>query len=65
MKSAIQQNAINVYEKFIETLTEEQKIMFEEVLDKLFELNEELTKTDFEEGFKFGLNVVLKAIAAQ
>lgn len=65
MKSAIQQNAINVYEKFIETLTEEQKIMFEEVLDKLFELNEELTKTDFEEGFKLGLNVVLKAIAAQ
>lgn len=33
--------------------------MFEEVLDNLFELNDELTQKDFKEGFKFGFNVAV------
>lgn len=42
-----QKTALTLYEKFIETLTEKQIVMFEEVLDNLFELNDELTQKDF------------------
>lgn len=55
-------SALMTYENFIATLTEKQKIMFEEVLDNLFMINEELSKTDFKEGFKLGLNVAFKAL---
>lgn len=39
-----QKTALTLYEKFIETLTEKQIIMFEEVLDSLFELNDDYPK---------------------
>ena len=54
-----QKTALTLYEKFIETLTEKQIVMFEEVLDNLYELNDELTQKDFKEGFKFGFNVAV------
>lgn len=57
----MQKTALMLYEKFVDTLDDNQKIMFEEVLDKLFELNEELSKTDFEQGFKLVLNVAVDA----
>ena len=41
----------------METLTEKQIIMFEEVLDNLFELNDEFAQEDFKQGFKLGFNV--------
>ena len=64
MKSTLSKNnekqktALTLYEKFIETLTEKQIVMFEEVLDNLFELNDELTQKDF----KLGFNVAVEAI---
>lgn len=42
--SKLQKTALTLYEKFIETLNDKQIIMFEEVLDKLFELNDELSE---------------------
>lgn len=57
--------AETVYENFIETLTEEQKTMFEEVLDSLFELNDSISQKDFEQGFKAGLKIAFEAITAQ
>ena len=53
-----QKTALTLYNNFIETLTEKQIIMFEEVLDNLFELNDELTQKDF----KLGFNVAVEAI---
>ena len=38
-----QKTALTLYNNFIETLTEKQIIMFEEVLDNLFELNDEFS----------------------
>ncbi len=57
-----QKTALLQYEKFIETLTEKQIIMFEEVLDNLFELNDEFSQKDFKQGFKLGFNVAVEAI---
>ena len=57
-----QKTALLQYEKFIETLTEKQIIMFEEVLDNLFELNDELTQKDFKQGFKLGFNVAVDSL---
>ncbi len=57
-----QKTALLQYEKFIETLTEKQIVMFEEVLDNLFQLNDELTQKDFKQGFKLGFNVAIEAI---
>ncbi len=57
-----QKTALTLYNNFIETLTEKQIIMFEEVLDNLFELNDEFTKKDFKQGFKLGFNVAVEAI---
>lgn len=57
-----QKTALELYENFIKTLTEKQIIMFEEVLDNLFELNDELTKKDFDKGFKLGLNVAFGTV---
>lgn len=53
-------SALILYEKFVDTLDEQQKIMFEEVLDKLFELNEELTKAEIQHGFKVSLNIAVE-----
>ena len=57
-----QKTALLQYEKFIETLTEKQIIMFEEVLDNLFELNDEFAQKDFKQGLKLGFNVAVEAI---
>ena len=57
-----QKTALLQYEKFIETLTEKQIIMFEEVLDSLFELNDGLTQKDFKQGFKLGFNVAVDSL---
>ncbi len=57
-----QKTALLQYEKFIETLTQKQIVMFEEVLDNLFELNDELTQKDFKQGFKLGFNVALDSL---
>lgn len=57
-----QKTALLQYEMFIETLTEKQIVMFEVVLDSLFELNDEFTKKDFKQGFKLGFNVAVEAI---
>lgn len=57
-----QKTALTLYNNFIETLTEKQIIMFEEVLDNLFELNDELTKKDFDKGFKLGLSVAFGTV---
>ena len=58
LNSEKQKTALTLYNNFIETLTEKQIIMFEEVLDNLFELNDELTQKDF----KLGFNVAVEAI---
>lgn len=58
----IMNSALLIYEKFVATLTEQQIKMFEEVLDKLFIMNEKLSKADFKEGFKLGLVVATEAI---
>lgn len=55
-------SALLIYEKFVATLTEQQIKMFEEVLDKLYIMNEKLSKSDFKEGFKLGLAVATEAI---
>ena len=57
-----QKTALLQYEKFIETLTEKQIIMFEEVLDNLFELNDEFAQEDFKQGFKLGFNVAVDCL---
>ena len=57
-----QKTALTLYNNFIETLTEKQIIMFEEVLDNLFELNDELTQKDFKQGFKLGFNVAVDCL---
>ena len=57
-----QKTALLQYEMFIETLTEKQIVMFEEVLDNLFELNDEFTKKDFKQGFKLGFNVAVDSL---
>jgi len=57
-----QKTALTLYNNFIETLTEKQIVMFEEVLDNLFQLNDELTQKDFKQGFKLGFNVAIEAI---
>ena len=46
----------------METLTEKQIIMFEEVLDNLFELNDEFAQKDFKQGFKLGFNVAVDSL---
>ena len=46
----------------METLTEKQIIMFEEVLDNLFELNDEFAQEDFKQGFKLGFNVAVDCL---
>ena len=57
-----QKTALTLYEKFIETLTQKQIVMFEEVLDNLFELNDEFAQKDFKQGFKLGFNVALDSL---
>ena len=57
-----QKTALLQYEMFIETLTEKQIVMFEEVLDNLFQLNDELTQKDFKQGFKLGFKVALDSL---
>ena len=57
-----QKTALLQYEKFIETLTEKQIIMFEEVLDNLFELNDEFAQKDFKQGLKLGFNVAVDSL---
>ena len=53
-----QKTALTLYNNFIETLTEKQIVMFEEVLDSLFELNDEFTQKDFNQGFKLGFTLL-------
>ncbi len=43
------------YQRFISTLDKKQIEMFEEVLDRLFDLNGALTEEDFKSGFRLGL----------
>ena len=57
-----QKTALLQYEMFIETLTEKQIVMFEEVLDNLFQLNDELTQKDFKQGLKLGFNVAVDSL---
>ncbi len=57
-----QKTALTLYNNFIETLTEKQIIMFEEVLDSLFELNDEFAQKDFKQGFKLGFNVAVDSL---
>ena len=57
-----QKTALTLYNNFIETLTEKQIVMFEEVLDNLFQLNDELTQKDFKQGFKLGFNVAVDSL---
>ena len=57
-----QKTALTLYNNFIETLTEKQIIMFEEVLDNLFELNDEFAQKDFKQGFKLGFNVAVDSL---
>ena len=57
-----QKTALTLYNNFIEALTEKQIIMFEEVLDNLFELNDELTQKDFKQGLKLGFNVAVDCL---
>ena len=45
----MQRAALWAYERFVETLDEELLIMFEEVLDLMFELDGELGKAELEE----------------
>ncbi len=52
-----QKTALTLYNNFIETLSEKQIIMFEEVLDNLFELNDEFAQKDFKQGFKLGFTL--------
>ena len=57
-----QKTALTLYNNFIETLTEKQIIMFEEVLDNLFELNDEFAQKDFKQGLKLGFNVAVDSL---
>ena len=57
-----QKTALTLYNNFVETLTEKQIVMFEEVLDNLFELNDEFVQKDFKQGFKRGFNVAFRVV---
>ena len=59
----MQQSALNSYGQFTATLSKEQLNLFEEVLDKLFGLNDMLSKADYEEGVKVGINIVLNGLS--
>ena len=58
----MQQSALKSYGQFTATLSKEQLNLFEEVLDKLFGLNDMLSKADYEEGVKVGINIVLNGL---
>lgn len=58
----MQKAATDVYENFLNSLDEHQKKAFEEVLDNMFGLEAERSKTGFEEGFKLGLKVAFEAL---
>ena len=59
----MQQSALKSYAQFTATLSKEQLNLFEEVLDKLFGLNDMLSKADYEEGVKVGINIVLNGLS--
>ena len=59
----MQQSALKSYGQFTATLSKEQLNLFEEVLDKLFGLNDMLSKADYEEGVKVGINIVLNRLS--
>lgn len=59
----MQQSALKSYGQFTATLNKEQLNLFEEVLDKLFGLNDMLSKADYEEGVKVGINIVLNGLS--
>ena len=59
----MQQSALKSYGQFTATLSKEQLNLFEEVLDKLFGLNDMLSKADYEEGVKVGINIVLNGLS--
>lgn len=59
----MQQSALKSYGQFTATLTQEQLNLFEEVLDKLFGLNDMLSNADYEEGVKVGINIVLNGLS--
>lgn len=58
----MQQSALKSYGQFTATLSKEQLKLFEEVLDKLFGLNDMLSNADYEEGVKVGINIVLNGL---
>ena len=59
----MQQSALKSYGQFTATLSKEQLNLFEEVLDKLFGLHDMLSKADYEEGVKVGINIVLNGLS--
>ena len=59
----MQQSALKSYGQFTATLSKEQLNLFEGVLDKLFGLNDMLSKADYEEGVKVGINIVLNGLS--
>ncbi len=59
----MQQSALKSYGQFTATLSKEQLNLFEEVLDKLFGLNDMLSNADYEEGVKVGINIVLNGLS--
>ena len=59
----MQQSALKSYGQFTATLSKEQLNLFEEVLEKLFGLNDMLSKADYEEGVKVGINIVLNGLS--
>ena len=59
----MQQSALKSYGQFTATLSKEQLNLFEEVLDKLLGLNDMLSKADYEEGVKVGINIVLNGLS--
>ena len=68
MKSTLSKNsekqktALTLYNNFIEKKKKKQIVMFEEVLDNLFELNDEFVQKDFKQGFKRGFNVAFRVV---
>ena len=59
----MQQSALKSYGQLVSTLSKEQLNLFEEVLDKLFGLNDMLSNADYEEGVKVGINIVLNGLS--
>lgn len=57
----MQKTADVFYRQFIDTLSEEQKNMFEEVYNQIIGLEAEQSNTSFIQGFKLGLNVAIEA----